>query len=85
MVLSEFDAVQLSRDPTSHILLGRTFMAVRGGRLVFVSPGDWAGKTLALLVVPPGRSLKIFEPYMNVRQAQPVQDTDGKVFVLQRL
>jgi hypothetical protein len=69
-LLPEFDQYQLVFDSAMLTPPDRTMVAVSGGQLKFVTPGAWHGKKLALLLVPPGHSVRIFEPYADVRDAE---------------
>ena len=79
MLLPEFDQYQLPFDPAMLTPPGKPMLAVRGGKLEFVAPGAWSDKRYALLLVPPGRDLKIFEPFADVRGAV----TNGMVYVIE--
>ncbi len=82
MLLPEFDQYQLPLDAAMLTPPGKPMLAVRGGQLDFVGPGAWSGKRFALLLVPPGRGLKIFEPYADLRTARPMTDDTGTVYAL---
>jgi len=81
-VLPEFDQYQLQIDPTMLTPPGSPMVAVRDGKLRFVSGLDWDGKRRVLLIIPPGLSLKIFEHYRDVREAQPLPGAQGMVYKL---
>ena len=73
VVLPEYRQYQLTRDPTMLTPPDKPLMSVRNGRLEFVGRVDWTDTVM--LVVPPGASLKIFEPHLDVRAAERLSET----------
>jgi len=82
LLLPEFDQYQLQLDSLMLTPPGKPMMAVRDGKLQFVSGVGWDGKRSGLLIVPPGYSPKIFEAYLVVHDAQPLADAQGLVYKL---
>jgi hypothetical protein len=82
LLLPEFDQYQLPLDPAMLTPAGHPMMSVRGGKLVFAKPDDWADKPRAVLVLPPGRSLEIFAPYLDIHKVKVVPHTSGTVLIL---
>jgi hypothetical protein len=82
ILLPEFDQYQLPLDPTMITPPGRPMLAIRCGQLEFVARGAWSGKRFALLLVPPGMSLSMFQPYLDVSHAEAVPESAGMLFVL---
>ena len=46
----------------------------------FTSDIDLNGKEQILLIVPPGESVLVFQPYLNLKGVQPVAGTGGIVY-----
>jgi hypothetical protein len=65
LILPEFDQYQLQLDPTMLTPPGQPMMRVHNGQLEFAHGIDWAGKPVAVLVVPPDLTEKIFDPFFN--------------------
>lgn len=82
LLLPEYDQYQLQLDSTMLTPPGKPMMAVRDGKLRFVSGVEWDGKRTGLLIVPPGLSPEIFEPYLVVRDARPLAAAQGLVYKL---
>jgi len=78
--LSEFFHLQLAPDPTLVTPPGRPLVAAQDGRTVFVTGLAAAGHRRRLLVVPPRRTLDIFQPYLGPVTARPVAGSGGLVF-----
>ena len=49
---------------------------------MFVLEMDLVDKRTVLLIVPPGRSLQIFEDYLDVSAAREVPGSDAQVYEL---
>jgi hypothetical protein len=82
LLLPEFEQYQLQLDTTMLTPPGKPMMAVRDGKLQFVGGVDWESKRQVLLIVPPGLSLAVFQPYRDVHAAQPLAGANGMVYML---
>ena len=77
LLLPEFDQYQLTLDPTMLTPADKPMMKARNRQLEFVSDVDWSGKRVAVLLVPPGFTLKIFDRYFDL---QAVAASSGTVY-----
>jgi hypothetical protein len=77
-VTPEFEHVRL--DPDLAMSRPKSLMSVCGERTKFIPAVDWRGKDVALLVVPPGQTLSMFEKYFDLSNAVEVTGSDGLVF-----
>ena len=78
----EFDQLQFAADETMLHPPGQPLMAVRGGRLGFVSGLEAFGKTNLVLLVPPDKAVDVFAPYVDVRGARPLAPGRANLYAL---
>ncbi len=82
LYLPQYDQYLMTEDRALVKPAGHPFSCVRGGRLEFASRIDWRDKRVLLLVVPPGNQVTIFEPHLDVHQAESVPDSAGILYAL---
>jgi hypothetical protein len=75
-----FNPWQMAVDPLAILSDGKPVLRASGGRLEFVSRIDAASKPIVLLVVPPGLTVDIFDPYGDRSQAHPLQHFAGTLY-----
>jgi hypothetical protein len=77
LLLPDFEQIQLRPDPTMLTPPGKPLMAVRAGRLVFVSRDELPDRKAVVLIVPPDLTLKVF----GLTEAQPLPGAGGTAFL----
>ncbi len=80
--LPEFDHYQLAEDRAIGAPSSQPMVSAKAGRIVFVHKMDLANKRTVLLFVPPGQSLQIFEPYLDLTATREVPGSGGQIYEL---
>jgi hypothetical protein len=82
LYLPEFEQFQLSLDDTMLTPRGRPMMRVRAGRLEFASGLELTGKRHVVLVVPPSHTAEVFAKFLDLRVANGLSGSAGRLYVL---
>ena len=82
LYLPEYEQYQLTADPTILHPPGKPMWRVRDGNLECVDKVDLGGKRGAVLMLPPGKKIDIFAPYLSVDSAEtPTEDANNLRFL----
>jgi hypothetical protein len=80
--LPEFDQYQLAEDRAIGKPPDRFTLRARQGTITLVRKAEAFDPRRALLVIPPGQSIRIYEPYCDVAEAREVSGSGGQVYEL---